>query len=255
MAESIAFKADPTDVEAPVVAPEVDPDRPEWLPENMKTGEDLAKSYKELQAEFTKLKQTKPDADPVVDPVVPEITPGELSPEDQASKDKLTAGGIDYDALQTKFMETGKIDAEDYAAVEKLGFTKAHVDAHIAAMQAAAEKMQTETMALAGGKESFAAISEWARASYSPEDLASYNKAIDSNDLGTMQMAVKSLKADYDKANGTRPNFLSPTNTAPQGGDAYLSMAQFLKDVGGDPYKTDPAERARVEAKLSRSKI
>ena len=35
-----------------VVAEDVQPERPEWLPEKYKSGEDLAKAYKELESKL-----------------------------------------------------------------------------------------------------------------------------------------------------------------------------------------------------------
>jgi len=41
-----------------VVAEDAQPERPEWLPEKYKTGEDLAKGYQELQAKFGQKEET-----------------------------------------------------------------------------------------------------------------------------------------------------------------------------------------------------
>jgi len=84
-----------TGPEAPAQAPTND--RPAWLPENFKSPEDLAKSYKEAQAELTRLKQgTAPAAteDKPTSQEQPKAPNSDLTIDQQAAQ-AVTNAGLD----------------------------------------------------------------------------------------------------------------------------------------------------------------
>jgi len=244
MAERIEFTADPTPAEPPAVEPVEGGDRPSWLPENFESPEAFAASYKELQAKLTSDSQgaTSEEPAPIADPAVPEAT-----------VETLAAGGIDYNAIQDEFMETGVVSEARYTELAGLGFPKEIVDQHIADKQAAVAKTEADIKALVGGDNEFQTLVLWAGENYTPEQREAYNEAANSRDPVKMQNSVKALKSDYDRAKGVRPSFLTPTTAPVTGGDQYQSMAQFLTDQANPLYKTDPAFRAKVADKLGRS--
>lgn len=52
MSEEVQVEESPTEERDFAVAEDVQPERPEWLPEKYSTGEDLAKAYKELESKL-----------------------------------------------------------------------------------------------------------------------------------------------------------------------------------------------------------
>ena len=109
-------------IEIPVTGPDAPAqaptnDRPAWLPENFKSPEDLANSYKNLQAEYTKLKQgIAPENDPGTPPVSPEAKPDDKPNDeltiDQKAAEAVTNAGLDVEKLSAEFYEKGSLTDE-----------------------------------------------------------------------------------------------------------------------------------------------
>lgn len=240
--------------------------RPAWLPDNFKTGEDLAKSYAELQAQYTKLKQgekpteeKKPDGN----------TDSEKKPDDEAAKatdeaekkeketaDALKSKGIDVDGMSKRFWESGKLADTDVAELEKIGITRAAAQEFADAMVAKRDARDAQLLGEVGGKEGFDKIAGWAKAGYEPAKLQAFNEAMTSGNFGQMQQAMVAIKVAYEAANG-KDATLRIGGDAPTGSDVtvYRSTAEMQKDMNDPRYKTDPAFREDVYAKIKRSKI
>src|SRR5690606_29736434 len=88
MAETIVFSTPETGATVPEGSPQTPTNRPEWLPENFVSPEDLAKSYKELQAELTRIKQGGQPATPPAGEGAPEG--GDEVPQEGAGEDERT---------------------------------------------------------------------------------------------------------------------------------------------------------------------
>jgi hypothetical protein len=54
---------------------------------------------------------------------------------------------------------------------------------------------------------------------------------------------------------GNHPNLLPSEPSGPGGLSPYESVAQLMTDMKSNEYKTDPAFRARVQERLSRSNV
>jgi hypothetical protein len=235
-----------TGPEAPAPAPTND--RPAWLPENFKTPEDLAKSYQNLQAEYTKLKQGAP-----ADASKPADAPAEVKPNDltidQKAAEAVSNAGLDFDKLADEFMAEGKLKDESYQALEKQGIPKTVVDEFIRLKQGEAQTIKGEVLSIAGGEESFQQMVQWAATNYA--DAAAYNQMITSGDPAQMRMAMMALKSAYVAANGQDPNLVMANNGV-TGGDAYESDDEMVADMQKPEYRTDPAFRRMVQEKTAR---
>lgn len=252
--ERIQFSDAETTSERPEGTEATTAERPAWLPENFESPEAFAESYKALQAKLTEKGQEKADPAPTEGKTEEkaEGTTEEESPEDKAAREATEAAGIDMKAVEEEFTSNGnKLSDERYADLEKRGFSREVVDDFIAYRVQKAEAVFDAV----GGKEAFGKMAEWARGGgYDETKLKAYNAAVDSGDNGRIGQALSALKADYEKTRGTVPNLLTATGTAAST-SVYESMAQFLADVNTPLYKSDPAERARVQKKLARSNV
>jgi hypothetical protein len=78
---------------------------------------------------------------------------------------------------------------------------------------------------------------------------------MDTNDFQAIKMAVRAIAARRDAAEGIEPsrNLSGGVNGGASG--AYESVSQLMTDMQSKAYETDPAFRAKVEAKLARSNI
>lgn len=241
-----------TGPEAPAPAPTND--RPAWLPENFKSPEDLAKSYKEAQAELTRLKQGIAPADdaappPVADAAKPEAKPNDLTI-DQKAAEAVAGAGLNFDTLADEFAAEGKLTDKSYAALEKQGIPKTVVDEFIRLKQGEAASVRNEVISIAGGEEGFQQMIQWAAGNYA--DVEVYNKMISSGDPASMRMAMVALKSAYVSANGSDPKLVMGGG-ATSNSDVYMSDLEMVVDMQKPEYRTDPAFRRRVEEKVSRT--
>lgn len=242
-----------------IVIPETGPDappqaptneRPAWLPDNFKTPEDLAKSYKEAQAELTRLKQGNPPANEEAKPEAKadDKPKDDLTIDEQAAK-AVEGAGLDVNKLSEEFYAEGKLTDESYKALEKVGISKDVVDDYIRLKQGEAANVRTEVLSIAGGEEGFQQMVQWAVGNY--PDVETYNKMITSGDPSQMRMAMTALKTAYVNANGSDPKLVMG-NGGSVSGPTYRNDLEMVADMQKPEYRTDPAFRAEVEEKVAR---
>lgn len=242
-------------IEIPATGPEAPQaptnERPAWLPENFKAPEDLAKSYKEAQAELTRLKQgITPAAENTPAPEAKPDAPKSDLTIDQQAAEAVTNAGLDFDKLADEFMAQGTLAEESYKALEKQGIPKAMVDEFIRLKQGEAQTVRNEVLQIAGGEDSFKQMIQWA-ATGAYADAETYNRMITSGDAAQMRIAMTALKTAYSNANGQDPKLVMG-NGGVATGDAYTNDLEMVADMQKPEYRTDPAFRRQVEEKVNR---
>lgn len=281
MVDSIVFKP----VETGPIAPAgvVDPNRPAWLPENFATPEAFAKSNAELQAEFTRTRQElaklKGEADPVVVPPVVEAVVDDPAAKaaadaakvaaEAAAKDTADAAaaaeaakatGFDLNPYQTEYDTTGDVTPENRDKIAEglkslLGEgARAIVDDFIEGRKLTVENDNKLFMDAAGGSAEYETMIKWAATSLPKEDIAVYNKATESGDRHAVLFAIEGLKGKYRAANGQPANLLVGGGGTTVTEAGFASVAEMTTAMKNPLYKTDPAYRAKVTAKLAVSK-
>lgn len=241
--EAMVAKADV--LENPPVEENTEPsnDRPEWLPEKFKSPEDLAKAYAALEAKLGKPAEQKAEETP------------EVSDQQQEQvEQELQSKGLSLEDFSKEFAEKGELSAESYEALEKAGYPRNIVDQYIDGQRARAALYESEIKSIAGGDKGFSEMVEWAKANLSPTEIAAYNTAIDSGNPDQAKLAVAGVYQKFSSARPAEPNLLRGT-TGTATADVYESVAQLQRDMASKEYKTDPAFRAKVQAKLGRSNI
>lgn len=230
--------------------------RPDGVPEKFWDAEkgevkvaDMAKSYAELEA-----KQSGKPADPVK---APEATP-ELNedgtPKVPDASTELASKGLDLNEFSSEFTKNGALAPESYDKLEKAGYPKAIVDQYIAGQQALAASFEAEVRAVAGGSEQFDEVSTWATENLSHAEKVAYNAAIDSGDIAKAKLAVAGITQRFQAERPSEGKLLSG-GVSTTTGDVYESIAQMQADMSDPKYKADPAFRAKVASKISRSQI
>lgn len=225
-------------------------ERPEHVPEkfwNAETGEinhaEWAKSYAELEGKLS-AGEKKPEGEKKADE-------GDPPASDEEAAKALEGKGLDYGKYAAEFMEGGELTQASYDELAKAGVTKDVVDAHIAGQIALAEQRDAQGYELAGGKENFGRMAEWAKSNMTKPELAAFNKAVNGS-IDEMKLAVSGLKSRFESANGRDPQLLGGSN-APNVGGGYASRAEMVRDMQNPLYAKDPAFRAKVEAKVAAS--
>jgi hypothetical protein len=169
------------------------------------------------------------------------------------AKAAAEAKGVDFTKLSDEYAQGGKLSDATYADLAAKGFDKSVVDSYIAGQVALAAQYDQKGITAAGGEKQFAAMQAWAAANVPANELAAYNEAVASMDEGRMTLAVAGMRSRYEAANGTKPNLINGGNT-PASGDAPFQSIAEQKAAQSDPrYKTDPAYRAQVYARIAAS--
>ena len=205
--------------------------------------EDLLAAYQELKANQ---EQYRPPGEPQ--------TAQEIYGE--AVGNILEEAGVDYSKMNDYWQENGEITEKHYKELEKAGIPRGIVDAHLNGLRNEATVLQSDLVAIKntyGGEEAFTAMQYWARDNLTDAEKAAYSKGI-SGDLETVKLTVAGLHARYANAVGNEPNLISG-RAATYSSDKFESTAQLEEAMNDPKYKKDPAYRARVEEKLSRSSI
>ena len=94
----------------------------------------------------------------------------------------------------------------------------------------------------------------WAGQNLDAKFVEAFDNIISNGDIGSIQLAVNGLKAQYEQANGYEGKMYTgkaPTNT----GDVFRSQAQLVEAMSDVRYDSDPAYRQDVIEKLNRSDL
>jgi hypothetical protein len=219
--------------------------RPDWLPEKFKSPEQLAQAYAELEKKLGQPKEAPAEAPKET----PKATEGTApTPEEELA---VRRAGLDPEAIEAEFLDSGKISEETYKKAEKIGLTRAFVDAFAQGRAAVAQRQLAELFTEVGGQEEFQRVSSWARANLQPSAISAIDRATQSGSLDEAKLVLRGLYARYQAAVGKNPNLVS--GDAPGSGDGFRSAAEVREAMRDPRYSRDPAYRADVEAKVRAS--
>ena len=216
--------------------------KPEGIPDKFYDAETgkvdydaMAKSYNELE----KKQSGKPEVEPPVE-------------EPKTADEAVEAAGLDMGKLTEEYDTNEGLTDDSYAALEAAGIPKATVDQYIQGQKALVSQAQNEAYSLTDGKEGYEAMSGWAKANLSAEELSNYNTQVNSPNSKVREMAIRGLHSQFSADSGEgKPLVHGGSTTSTTGG--YGSRAQMIAAMQDSKYQSDPAYRAEVEAKLARS--
>lgn len=279
MTETVSFQTQPTGPEAPqATGPEgvqqnqqqqqQPQERPAWLPENFKTVEDYAKALADTQAALTRTTQElaaikkgkqptaekKPDDKSLKTPEGKEL---EVPEEDQDNQQQPVE--IDFAPYQEEFTKTGDVSEESRVKIaESLkGMfgenARAVVDDYIEGAKYRVTNTTTQLKAIAGGDEGYARMVMWAKDNLSKEEVATFNRQVNSGDFHAASFAVHALSARYTAANGKAPNLLNGDGGPSDSSAGFKSLYEMTQAQRDPRYKSDPDYRKMVEQKAARS--
>jgi hypothetical protein len=222
-------------------------EKPEWVPDkfwNPQTGEvdteGMAKSYRELE----KLRSNKP------------VEGETIRIESVQDAQKLAAEkGIDFNAVSQEFNSKGELSEETYKSLADKGIPKDIVQQFVEGQRAAITQQRSEVLKQVGGEEVFKEMASWAQANMQPEDLAAYNKAVASGDIGIIKLAVGALQSSYKAANGQPPKTQIGGTGKASSAEPYESRTQYVDAIKDPRYERDSAYRAQVVKRLEASSI
>lgn len=222
-------------------------DRPQWLPEKFKTPEDMAKAYAELESKIGKAPEKSPEEKPLEIP-----DPAKAS--DEEVSQTLTERGLNMDDFSNEFSQNGELSADSYKKLEAAGIPKATVDLYIEGQKALSTQYESTVKSEVGGDENYIQMVTWAKSNLTPSEISAFNNAVGSGSIDQAKLAVLGLQAKYSSVNGNDPKRTVGGNRATSD-DRFESTAQLTEAMRDPRYKNDPAYRATVQSKLSRSSV
>jgi hypothetical protein len=243
--------------------------RPDWLPEQFKSIDDYVKSATDTRAELTRAQQKLAELEKgKQSPAEPPKTEGaEVPPQteaDKAAAEAVKAAGLDVSKFSSEFSSTGDVSEESRAALaESLKGTlgenaRALVDQYIEGSKATAANARNAAFTEAGGEEAYGKMIEWAKTGLTADQIKAYNKAVEGSDadINSRLLAIRGLRASYEKVNGRDPSLVKGANASPSADIQPFASAHEQTQAINDPrYKKDPDYRAKVLQRILASSL
>ena len=237
------------EVDSLKVGEEIAEQQDQLLAGKYKDAAELEKAYKELEAKLGE--QETEQAEPE------EETKQETSLSDNAS--------LITDASEEYYSNEGKLSPETLDKFKSMS-SEDLVNAYIEVTnspdwQAApptasdiSDAQIDQVKSTVGGDEAYSNMVNWAGQNLDAKFVEAFDNIISNGDIGSIQLAVNGLKAQYEQANGYEGKMYTgkaPTNT----GDVFRSQAQLVEAMSDVRYDSDPAYRQDVIEKLNRSDL
>jgi len=220
--------------------------------------EELEKGYAELQKKLSGQEETTEEVSDSTEETTP-TNASEIYGEYIGSR--LDEAGVDYQGMNTKWQETGKLEDDDYKALEGAGFSKDMVEAYLDGVQYRAEQdsqlAAKEVVAIKnefGGEQVYTEMIQWAAANLDKGEVDAFNSMLNTSNPHQIRIAVAGIQAAYMN-NAPREPKLVGGRAAKADTTKFKSTAQVVAAMNDERYATDPAYRQEVQEKLSRSKV
>lgn len=224
-------------MEAPAETPTSD--KPSWLPEKFKSGEDLAKAYTELEKAYSGRNQTQEEA-----PATPEQTKEAV--EEQT--------GMNLDPFYDEYAKNGQLSEDSYSKLGEAGLSKDLIDSYIEGQNALADKSVNEIKNSVGGEQQYNNIVQWASENLDDNEIKTFNRNIEEGTIDEAKFSIKALESRYKLANGVEPKLVQGDRVG-AGADTFRSVAQVVEAMNDPRYETDPAYRDEVARRMKNSEI
>lgn len=171
-----------------------------------------------------------------------------------AAESDLKAKGVDFTALEKEFQTNGSLSQDSYNQLANAGYPESVVKGVLNGWQAATDSYVNEVTNMAGGRENLTKMQQFVLSQGDTMKKA-YNNAINSEDLGQIQLVFAGIKSQMDKAYGTS-NATIIGGTAPAvSHEGYETTAEMVKDMSDPRYQTDAKFTEAVYRKVKYSKI
>ena len=209
----------------------------------------LLRSYGELEKAFSK-KGAKDTPE-----VTPEVTPEEKPVEKPVESLKIEPTPIPeftFDQLVDKRFSGTDLSDEESKWLESKGIPASALDGAVVAKRSDAASANEELVSVIGGPSEYQEVAKWAKANVPEETLAQFNQlaADPVGNKAALQLALVGLKAQKDAYTST-PTFGGGAGTSPNAG--FKSQEEVNAAIRDPKYKTDPAYRDQVTAKIKAS--
>lgn len=231
--------------------------------------EDLAQAYQELERKLGQQgaqKATGPDSTSPTNGYTPQQA-AELY--GQEAVEALSEQGVDLADLMWKADQGEDISDHFDTLATTFNVPRQVVENYVTKAKAPnAEPQQQGTLAeadvaeltaMVGGEDSFKQLSQWAVSNLSPQELASYNAAVDTGNKEAARWALLAMQARAAAPQASEPKLISGGKAAAvsrfESKQQVLDAMNRTNDRGQRLYDVDDAYRQKVVALLSNSDV
>mgnify|MGYP003142845788 CR=1 FL=1 len=204
--------------------------RPSWLPEKFENAEAMAKSYSELEKQYSQIKNQTPQ---------------------EQIQEANQATGVTLDNYFEEYQNNQSLSEKSYSELEAQGLSRDLVDNYIEGQSALADAQMNQIYNITGNKSNYEQMISWASENLSDSEVTAYNKLVETGTMEEAIMAASGLKARYDNAVGVTPNLIK--GGVSDTSNAFQSTAEIIAAVNDPRYAVDTAYRQQVEDKIKRS--
>ena len=156
-----------------------------------------------------------------------------------------------FDAYVSEFQTKGQLSEESYKALDKLGVSRGLVDSYIEGRKSAAAAQADAIYSEVGGAAQYQEVIKWAAENLNADDVAQYNKIVQSGDVKQQAFAARSLLAQYRANNSAEPaRTIEGRRGASTGSMPFASRAEMVSAMQDPRYQKDPAYRAQVISRI-----
>tara|TARA_R100000697_G_scaffold32704_1_gene44041 strand:+ start:683 stop:1390 length:708 start_codon:yes stop_codon:yes gene_type:complete len=205
-------------------------ERPSWLPEKFENAEAMAKSYNELEKQYSQIKNQTPQ---------------------EQVQEANEATGVTLDNYFEEYQNNQSLSEKSYSELEAQGLSRDLVDNYIEGQTALADTQMNQIYNITGNKDNYEEMISWASDNLSDSEVTAYNKLVETGTMEEAIMAATGLKARYDNAVGVTPNLIK--GGVSETSNAFQSTAEIIAAVNDPRYAVDTAYRQQVEDKIKRS--
>lgn len=225
---------------------------PEWLPEKFvrrteagdidyqASSEAMAKAHSELEKNFHKDRQEKAD------------DPAEETEEKPEGETPLIDGEF-WNSLVAEYNDKRELSDDSMEILRNIGIPDTIVQDYIAGQEARASAYANKVVEGVGGLDQYEQLVGWAADALDINEIRAFDRAVESGDLLTAQMAVRDLRTRYEAANGSIAGLAvqgTPSTSSSQG---YGSRAEMTAAIQDPRYAKDAAYREQVMRRIGAS--
>ena len=234
--------------ESLAIGEEMESQQEQLLAGKYKDAAELEKAYIELQSKLGEANKETPEE--VTEETTEEAEPEPKDVTDTEFLDRLWDEATGDKYTDDTLKELSEMSARDLAQM--------HLEYRSKNQQAQPKELTPENITklkgVAGGDEGYDKMIGWAKGSLAEQEIAMFDKVMESGDTLACYFAIQALKYRYDDASGVEGTML--TGKAPSSrGTQFKSNAQLVEAMNDPKYDNDPAYRQEVMEKLERSNL
>lgn len=169
-------------------------------------------------------------------------------------KEDLANRNVDFGALENEYNTTGTLSEKSLKQLADAGYPKEVVDAYLNGIEATQEKFYNTVIGYAGNAEEYAKVTQFVQ-SQGEQAVTNFNNAINSGDLGIIQLVIQGVQSKMTATNGTTNQTILGQSTGGTMGNsnAFNSKQEMLEAMDDHRYAKDPIYRQKVQQKLINS--